>query len=259
MSGIPRSGSTVLAAILSQNPRVFVTPTSPLLDLLNHVEAAWPKIVQTGSWKDPQQKLNVSRGIIGSIYTHIPRSVIVDKHRAWIKNISGLKQVMGESPKILCTVRDLSEVTASYMRLILAAREKGQDNFVDSALRERGLRPSIENSVQIVLENTIEHLENIRNALNGDDRASIHVVHYNALLARPESVIEGIYDFLGLPPYFHEYDRIETLVDEDDRHWGLENLHRVQPKLKRYSDTAENLLGPEICARIREIDLRMGH
>ena len=41
MSGLPRSGSTVLASILNQNPAVYVTPTSPMLNVAVKMQEAW--------------------------------------------------------------------------------------------------------------------------------------------------------------------------------------------------------------------------
>jgi len=34
LSGLPRSGSTLLGSLLNQHPEIYATPTSPLADLL---------------------------------------------------------------------------------------------------------------------------------------------------------------------------------------------------------------------------------
>ena len=41
LAGLPRSGSTVLAAILNQHPSVHATSTSGLLDILVGTLTAW--------------------------------------------------------------------------------------------------------------------------------------------------------------------------------------------------------------------------
>jgi len=34
LAGLPRSGTTLLGAILNQNPKVYVTTTSPFVEIL---------------------------------------------------------------------------------------------------------------------------------------------------------------------------------------------------------------------------------
>ena len=45
ISGLPRSLSTTLCAILSQNSSITVTPTSPMLDLLCYTNEAFEKLL----------------------------------------------------------------------------------------------------------------------------------------------------------------------------------------------------------------------
>ena len=41
--GLPRSGSTLLANILAQHPRIHVTPTSGVVDMLVTVRNGWDR------------------------------------------------------------------------------------------------------------------------------------------------------------------------------------------------------------------------
>lgn len=41
LAGLPRSGSTLLANILAQNPSIYVTPTSGIVDMLVQVRNSW--------------------------------------------------------------------------------------------------------------------------------------------------------------------------------------------------------------------------
>ena len=44
LSGLPRSGSTLLGSILSQHPEIYVTPTSPLSDLLCLIDESFSRL-----------------------------------------------------------------------------------------------------------------------------------------------------------------------------------------------------------------------
>ena len=46
LSGLPRSGSTVLAALLQQHPEMHTTATSGLLDMLVGTLKAWGGLYQ---------------------------------------------------------------------------------------------------------------------------------------------------------------------------------------------------------------------
>ena len=50
ISGMPRSGSTLLCNILNQNPRFHATGTSGVLDLLLLVRNNWNLIPSTGNF-----------------------------------------------------------------------------------------------------------------------------------------------------------------------------------------------------------------
>lgn len=252
LSSIPRSGSTLLGAILNQNPSLFVTPTSPLLDLLNHSEMAWKQITQAKTWADPQQKINTSRGIMRSIYEHIPRPMIIDKHRGWIKNISALQMILGYPPKILFTVRDLAEVVSSYMILVNRARENGQPNFIDDRLRAQNLAPTNYNSTQVIVETVSEHFQDLRFALEKFPDC-VHLIEYRDLMAEPDRVIDRLYGFLGLAPFFHEFDNIKPIIEEDDTFWGLQGLHSIRPQLKRVSPHPAEIVGEQAFESIRAL------
>ena len=43
LAGLPRSGSTLLANILAQNPQIYVTPTSGIVDMLVQVRNSWDR------------------------------------------------------------------------------------------------------------------------------------------------------------------------------------------------------------------------
>jgi len=46
ISGLPRSGSTLLANLLAQNPRYHSTATSGILEILFQVRNNWDKVAE---------------------------------------------------------------------------------------------------------------------------------------------------------------------------------------------------------------------
>jgi len=59
ISGLPRSGSTLLTNILLQNPQFQTTATSSLLDFLLQVRDNWSKLEGHSTYPDGQDKWKV--------------------------------------------------------------------------------------------------------------------------------------------------------------------------------------------------------
>ena len=68
LSGLARSGSTLLGSIVSQHPQIHVTPTSPLLDLLNYVNQALNTVEQQYTFDFDTVSTNIYLGLIDNFY-----------------------------------------------------------------------------------------------------------------------------------------------------------------------------------------------
>src|SRR5215468_5668298 len=84
ISGLPRSGTTLLAAILNQNPRFRAGMTSPLADIMGVV------IAETSSKNDfsfavsADQRASLLRGLVENFYAgYAGADVVFDTSRLW--------------------------------------------------------------------------------------------------------------------------------------------------------------------------------
>src|SRR3954453_14451434 len=92
ISGLPRSGTTLLAAILNQNPRFRAGMTSPLADIMGVV------IAETSSKNDfsfavsEDQRLSFLRGLVENLYTgRAGADVVFDTSRLWCSRMKLLE------------------------------------------------------------------------------------------------------------------------------------------------------------------------
>jgi sulfotransferase len=240
-SGLPRSGSTVLGSILSQHPEISVTPTSPLLDLLCYTNQAFNEVNQKYTYDEPVVTKNVYTGLIESFYKNYETPIVFDKHRGWATNIVPIKMFITENPKIICTNRPVSEVIASYIKLI---NQNNGNNFVDDTLAQRGLQPTLENRATCLWNQYISDPYNSMAFGLSQFRQYIHVVPYNELTENPDQTIKNIYDFLEIEPFKHDFNNIvNTCAEDKDDAWGLENLHTIRPVLGKTSTPPEEILG----------------
>ena len=72
LAGLPRSGSTLLAAILNQNPAARVSSTSELVNILDVLANLWAK-AHTLSIRDPERTrlIEVMRGVINADFIDV--------------------------------------------------------------------------------------------------------------------------------------------------------------------------------------------
>lgn len=77
ISGLPRSGSTLLAAILRQNPRFHAGMTSPVGSMYMALEGAMSRRNETAVFIEEQQRRDVLQGLFSNFYSRIHTEKLV--------------------------------------------------------------------------------------------------------------------------------------------------------------------------------------
>ena len=215
LAGLPRSGSTLLGSILSQHPKIQATPTSPLADLLCWIDEGFSKLDLQYTYDKQQIQYNTYNSILENFYNHIEKPYILDKHRAWAKNVPSIEKFLNQTPKIIATNRRVSEVLASYILLI--QRNGETDNFVDAHLGREGKLITTDNRIECLWKNYVcDPYESLVYGLT-HNRSNIHLVDYNDLTQNPERELNKIYQFLEIEPHTHDLSSIlNTCAEEKD-------------------------------------------
>ena len=111
LSGLPRSGSTLTAGILRQNPQFHAGMSSPVASLFDSLIAQVSAGSELSSMVDETQRKRLLRGLFESYYSDVPEPVIFDTNRAWTAQLPALMQLFPEA-KVICLVRSLSIASA---------------------------------------------------------------------------------------------------------------------------------------------------
>ena len=229
MSGVPRSGSTVLAAILNQNKQTHVSTTSGLVFALDALANVWHSQGLLGENDKERTKLSRTMGaVIDTFYEDYEEPVIIDKGRGWpIPTIlSAMTQVLGEKPKIIATVRSIPDCMASLVRV---AKPDDLDEFIYSKVLSTHLKASY-----ISLQTGYEFAPEC-----------FCIVEYEDLVADPKAQLARIHEFLDLPDFDYDFTAIDgTSVQEDDEelhHYA--GMHDIQPVLaKQHNEDPKDVL-----------------
>ena len=229
LSGVPRSGSTVLAAILNQNKQTHVSTTSGLVFALDALANVWHSQKLLSDNDKGRIKLAQTMGAtIDTFYEDREEPVIIDKGRGWpIPAImQAMSKVIGEKPKIIATVRSIPDCMASFVRV---ANPDDLDEFIYSEVLSTHLK-----AAYLSLQTGYEFAPEC-----------FCIVEYEDLVANPKAQLDRIHEFLDLPDFEYDFTAIDgTSVQEDDEELhGFEGMHDIQPVLaKQHNEDPKDVL-----------------
>jgi sulfotransferase len=229
ISGLPRSGSTLTAAILRQNPRFHAGMSSPIAGLFEGMIAQVSAGTELASTVTNEQRARLLRGLFESYYADFPQEVIFDTNRAWTAKLPALMEVFPEA-KVICLVRDVAWIMDSM------ERQFRNNPFEHTRLfNSPGERATVYTRTEAMaganrLVGYPWHA--LREACYSDFADRIVIVEYELVANRPAEVFRLLYEFLGEEPFEHDFSAVEYDAPDFDAQLGLEGLHRVHPEVK---------------------------
>lgn len=244
LSGLPRSGSTLLGSILNQHPDVYVSPTSPLGDILSDIEKSFNKTDVQFTFDRKKISDNVYHAVLSSFYKHIDSPIILDKHRSWPENIHTVQQFILNKPKIVATYRPIPEILTSYISLI--NRTKHENNYIDLDLKNDNLPITNSNRADCLWREYVSpcYKSLVSSIANYPDL--IHLVDYNQFVEHPQQEMDKICNFLEISSFDYNFLNIENKCSEEkDLEWGLIGLHDIRPKIKKISQNPVDVIGED--------------
>lgn len=246
LSGLPRSGSTLLLNILAQNPKMHVTPTSPLSDQLVRIRNTWERINEYRACPRPENARTAMKGFVQGFYAGLDNYIVFDKHRGWPAHIELIEHVLDRKIKIVATVRAIPEILASFE--LLYRRDKAVRMPVGE---EQAPVRLMRLEDRCLLWASSEGLVGapyfvLRDALmrGYDDR--FHFVDFERLTTAPKQALQELYLFLDQPYFEHDFDNVKQVLFENDMEYGYGDLHTIRPKVESVPFRARTLLPRDI-------------
>jgi sulfotransferase len=249
-SSMPRSGSTMFQNIMGQNPEFYVTPTSGVLELLFGARANYSN---SPEFKAQDAKLMkegfasfCKAGLFGFYNGVTDKRYVMDKSRGWGVYRPFLESFLDE-PKVICMVRDLRSVVASYEKIYRKNQHQADPIRNDATSRGTTVHKRVDEWMNP--QNTIGRaVERIFEMIRQGYADKILFVRYEDLCLNPEHEMKRVYEFMGVPYFQHDFEKIEQITTEDDAVYGLTNdLHVIRPKLELKQPDFKQVLGDDIC------------
>lgn len=232
VTGLPRSGSTLLMNILGQNPRHHVTPTNDLIDMVASVRNNWMHTVGFRSQGLREVKPRVLRSMCGQIYGFYEEEfeagkTVFDKSRGWIAYIETLEEILQRPVKVLVTIRDIRAIIASFERIhrqstMTSHVPRGPAFFDMQSIDGRARQLLSPGAVVGIAANRV------RDALERGMGDRLLFVRYNRLVSRPHETLQAVHEALDLPTFDYDFENVEQLTKEDDTVHGMWDLHTIR-------------------------------
>ena len=235
---LPRSGNTLFASIMNQNPEIAATPNSITLEIMKDLFLLKNTDVFL-NYPDHKSLDNVLDCVYDVYYKDWPQRIIIDRGPVMTPgNLELVKKHYKRPFKCVVLLRDLMDVLASYMQWYTENSDAFPNRFNLNSDEEK--LSMIMNKDGAVAKD----LEAIKNAYNYPDIC--HFVKYNDMVANPEQEFRKIYEFLGEPYFDHRFDNVDQVnvngLSYDDRIVGS-NMHKLfdGPVRKVYNPYIEKI------------------
>ncbi|HET7332276.1 sulfotransferase [Dyella sp.] len=244
ISGLPRSGSTLLSALLQQNPRFHAGMSSPVAGMVTTMLGELSGRNEFSVFINDAQRQRILRGLVANYYEdEVSADVVFDTNRAWCSRLPVLKTLFPDARVIAC-VRDTAWIVDSIERLVRdnAFQPSSMFNFQPGGTvysRTEGL---------VNGDGMIGYAYNaLKEAYFGEDSGNLMLLQYDTLAKDPARALAAVYDFIGEPRYAHDFERVSFDDKGFDQRAGTPGLHHVRAHVA--ATARQTILPPDLFHR----------
>jgi sulfotransferase len=245
ISGLPRSGSTLLSAILAQNPRIHASMSSPVASLVQSLSQAMAARSQWSALINLEQRKRLLRSVFEAYHGEaVEGRIVFDTNRLWCARLPLLAELFPGFRVIAC-VRDPKWIINSFETIFRG------NPLLSSRLFNGDQGQTVYSRVDALAAGDGTYgfaFRALKEAYFGELADRLILVDYEALTQDPRATLLNLYAELDLPSFDHDFDHVVfDGGDEFDAQFGLPGLHRVEPRVR--APNRRMLLPPELAMR----------
>jgi len=230
ISGLPRSGSTLLSAILRQNKKFTSSISDPLSSYIDGILQGSEQSVGIGTLVSEEKRLSIMRAVFDSFYEGSP-PVRFNTSRSWTSQTSLLKKIYPNFRMLVC-VREIPWILDSFEVL-----DRKNPLTVKPLYHHQKLNSVYERS-EMLMGNLGQPgyvsgpLLSLKQSLFCEEVSQIMYIEYEALCKDPATVMRRLYEFLEEEYFEHDFDNVEVSYDEFDESAKIKGLHTTRRKVE---------------------------
>lgn len=262
MAGLPRSGSSLLSALLNQHPDIYSSPNSPVVGLMLALENQLANDEMYSANPKPEQAKETIASPMYHYHSDVKKPVIVDKNRSWMNRPQYIEEYFNVEAKILCPVRSIDEILASFLNIVHrnpTISEDGTMNFIDQSLLRQGLKHTDENRCMIIGDTEMGILGQsyaaMKQIVDNKQAHILHFIEYNDLVNNTQDTLDKIYEFLGVKPFINTLSDIKSNeVLNDSEAYGFTDMHTVRSEISSRELNSKEILPENIYKSVQNME-----
>ena len=240
ISGLPRSGTTLLSTILNQNPDFQASISGPLARFSRAIIDQSSAMSGYRHQCPTEKREAIIKNIFDAYYDDPSKKVFFDTNRGWGLLLPMLKQLYPYT-KILMCVRDVNWVLDSFEKLYrknpLDKNLMIPDEYATNVYSRCDYLMGEDKTVGFA------YLA-LKQAITSAEKNMIMLVEYEQLCKNPEGMMKAIYNFIDQPYFEHDFNNVEASYDEFDDDVNIKGLHTTRKKVEWIE--REMILPPDI-------------
>ena len=249
ITGLPRSGSTLLSALLRQNPRFHADMSSPVGSLLQGLLNQLGAGSEFGPVVSTEQRRRLGRGLFDSYYADKgDKQVIFDTNRMWSAQMTAALDMFPGAKFIAC-VRNVAWIMDSVER-----RFRANPYEITKLYNGEVERSNVYSRVEALAQRgrmVGGPWSALKQGFYGEHAENLLVVDYDLLAQAPDKVLKLIYEFIGEPWFEHDYQSLNYDAPEFEQNLGLQGLHKVREKVQL--QPRATILPPDLFAQYSQL------
>lgn len=247
LSGLPRSGSTLLSAILSQNPLIHAEGNSAVCQIMWDLQQSC--VTTAKEQLGANNRIHTIHDLISSVphiyykHNHLEEKIVVDKCRSWTipDNVEMLKKYIDNNIKVIILERPILEIVSSFSKLY------NDNNIAEPTIQQR-LTQMIEPNSEPIMRS----LGGIIWTKQNNQHNNFLFISYDELISKTQETVEKIYTFCNWEPFTHNFQNIIPKYKENDAIYKLNGQHDIRNQIvkRKY----EVVIADEIIQKCTTID-----
>lgn len=252
VSGLPRSGSTLLCQLLAQHPEIYSTAhSSPLCHTLDGLRRRLSDDPFLLSQLDVDfervyaRLTNAFRGFVDGWFAETDKQWVVDKNRGWLGMLETVRHLVPSFRMLVC-VRELTQL---YGSIESRHQETILLDFPDHlADRSRYGRADALFAPNGVIGRPLRALQSVQD-LDAEIQNRLFYVVFEDLVREPQRVLREVLSWLTLAPAEIDTAHLKLQPVESDSHYRFKYPHRVRASIER---PVEHRVSERIVGEIRK-------
>jgi sulfotransferase len=189
LTGLPRSGNTLLGSILNQNHKINLTANTILTDVIYQLHLIKDYQIYK-NFPDEKSLNNIIKNIFNNYYKNLKAKFIIDRG-AWgtPKNLELLKSII-KQPKFIILYRPVLECLASFIKI---EKPINIESRCHELMNDNGTIGKALWSIKNIIKEKEDYI----------------IINYFELVNKPLNEINKIYSFLNLDKFNHRFNNID--------------------------------------------------